>query len=146
MWCRGQPWGTDSRGGWGVEGGAGGRCQHPYRAVLRGHTAEEQPWPTSKGHTVCHRWGGLGRDGLGFGIRRGTLIHIGWIKTKVQRETNCQSRFDAGYSMLGAGALGWPRGMVRGGRWERGSGWGTRVHPWQICVDVWQNQYNFVSN
>ena len=27
-----------------------------------------------------------------------------------------------------AGALGWPRGMVRGGRWERGSGWGTREH------------------
>ena len=24
--------------------------------------------------------------------------------------------------MLGAGALGWPRGMVRGGRWEGGSG------------------------
>ena len=29
---------------------------------------------------------------------------------------NCQSRFDAGYRMLGAGALGRPRGMVRGGR------------------------------
>ena len=28
---------------------------------------------------------------------------------------NHQSRFDAGYRMLGAGALGWPRGMVRGG-------------------------------
>ena len=27
-----------------------------------------------------------------------------------------QSRFDAGYWMLGAGALGRPRGMVRGGR------------------------------
>ena len=26
------------------------------------------------------------------------------------------SRFDAGYRMLGAGALGWPRGMVWGGR------------------------------
>ena len=33
-------------------------------------------------------------------------------------EMNCQSRFDAGYRMLGAGALGRPRGMVRGGRWE----------------------------
>ena len=28
----------------------------------------------------------------------------------------CQSRFDAQYWMLGAGALGWPRGMVCGGR------------------------------
>ena len=34
--------------------------------------------------------------------------------------------------------------FVRGGRWEGGSGWGTRVHPW-IHVDVWQNQYNIVK-
>ena len=25
------------------------------------------------------------------------------------------------------------------------SGWGTRVHPWRIHVDVWQNQYNIVK-
>ena len=25
------------------------------------------------------------------------------------------------------------------------SGWGTRVHPWQIHIDVWQNQYNTVK-
>ena len=31
-------------------------------------------------------------------------------------ETSCQSRFDAQYWMLGAGALGRPRGMVWGGR------------------------------
>ena len=31
-------------------------------------------------------------------------------------ETSRQSRFDAGYWMLGAGALGGPRGIVRGGR------------------------------
>ena len=30
-------------------------------------------------------------------------------------EMNRQSRFNAGYRMLGAGALGRPRGMVRGG-------------------------------
>ena len=24
-------------------------------------------------------------------------------------------------------------------------GGGTRVHPWQILVDVWQNQYNIVK-
>ena len=56
-----------------------------------------------------------------------------------------QSRFDAGYRMLGAGALGRPRGMVLGGRREEGSGWGARVHPWWIHVDVWQNQYNIVK-
>ena len=31
-------------------------------------------------------------------------------------ETSRQSRFNARYWMLGAGALGQPRGMVRGGR------------------------------
>ena len=35
--------------------------------------------------------------------------------------------------------------MVWRGRWEEGSGWGTRVHPWQMHVDVWQNQYNIVK-
>ena len=34
----------------------------------------------------------------------------------VAYETSCQSRFDAGYWMLGAGALGRPRGMEWGGR------------------------------
>ena len=58
---------------------------------------------------------------------------------------NRQSRFDAGYRMLGAGALGWPRGMVWVGRWEGGSGLGTHVHPWRVHVDVWQNQYSNVK-
>ena len=40
-------------------------------------------------------------------------------------EMSCQSRFDARYWMLGAGALGRPRGMEWGGRREEGSGWGT---------------------
>ena len=58
---------------------------------------------------------------------------------------NRQSRFDAGYRMLGAGALGWPREMIWGERWEGDSGLGTHVHLWQIHVDVWQNQYNIVK-
>ena len=49
------------------------------------------------------------------------------------------------YRMLRAGALGQPRGMVWGWRWEVGAGWGTHVHPWWIHVDVWQNQYNIVK-
>ena len=36
---------------------------------------------------------------------------------------NRQSRFNAGYRMLGAGALGLPRGMVWGGRWEGVQDW-----------------------
>ena len=47
--------------------------------------------------------------------------------------------------MLGAGALGRPGGMVRGGRREEGSGWGTRVYLWRIHVDIWQNRYNIVK-
>ena len=35
--------------------------------------------------------------------------------------------------------------MVWGRRWEGGSGLGTRVHLWQMHVDVWQNQYNILS-
>ena len=54
-------------------------------------------------------------------------------------ETRCQSRFDAQYWMLGARALGRPRGMVWGGRREEGSGWGTHVYLWQIHFDIWQN-------
>ena len=47
--------------------------------------------------------------------------------------------------MLGAGALGRPRGMVWGGRREEGSGWGTHVNLWRIHFDIWQNQYNIIK-
>ena len=40
--------------------------------------------------------------------------------------------------VLRAGALGRPRGMQWGGRWEGGTGWGTHVNPWLIHVNVWQ--------
>ena len=60
-------------------------------------------------------------------------------------ETSHQSRFDARYWILGAGALGLPRGMVRGGRREEGPGWGTHVCLWWIHFDIWQNQYNIVK-
>ena len=35
--------------------------------------------------------------------------------------------------------------MIWDGRWERGSGLGTHVHPWLIHVNVWQNQYSIVK-
>ena len=47
--------------------------------------------------------------------------------------------------MLGAGALGRPRGIVWGGRKEGSSEWGTHVYLWRIHVDIWQNQYNIVK-
>ena len=36
--------------------------------------------------------------------------------SNIMYEMSCQSRFDVQYWMLGAGALGGPRGMVWGGR------------------------------
>ena len=45
-------------------------------------------------------------------------------------ETSCQSRFDARYWMLGASALGQPRGMV----WGREEGGGFRVG--HTCIPV----------
>ena len=47
--------------------------------------------------------------------------------------------------MLGAGALGRPRGMIWAGRREEGSGWGTHVYLRPIHFDIWQNQYNIVK-
>ena len=41
--------------------------------------------------------------------------------------------------LLGAGALGRPRGLVWGGRREEGTGWGTHVYLWRIHFDIWQN-------
>ena len=81
-------------------------------------------------------WRGRGWDDLGEWY---------WNMYTIIYEMNCQSKFDAWYWMLGAGALGWPRGMVQEGRWEGGSGWEAHVHPWWIHVDVWQNQYNIVK-
>ena len=45
--------------------------------------------------------------------------------------------------VLGAGALGWPRGMGWRGRWEGGSGCGTHVNPWLIHVNVWQKPLQY---
>ena len=83
---------------------------------------------------LCGR--GWGWDGLG---------QWHWNMYIIICEMDHQSRFYAWYRVLGAGVLGWPRGMGWGGRWERGSGWGTHVHPWWIHVNVWQNQYNNVK-
>ena len=38
-----------------------------------------------------------------------------------------------------------PEGWYGEGGGRQGSEWGARVHPWQIHVDVWQNQYNIVK-
>ena len=95
-------------------------------------------WPDSRQNIVfglvCKR--GRGWDNLG---------EWHWNMYNIVCEISRQFRFDARYWILGAGALGQPRGMVRGERREEGSGWGTRVYLWQIHVDTWQNQYNIVK-
>ena len=63
----------------------------------------------------------------------------GGLKPKLMNVQRNQSRFNAPYWMLGASALGQPRGMVWGGRREEGSGWGTHVYLWRIHFDIWQN-------
>ena len=52
-----------------------------------------------------------------------------WNMCNIMYETSCQSRFDARYWMLGAGALGRPRGILWGGRREESSGWGGTCIP-----------------
>ena len=47
--------------------------------------------------------------------------------------------------VLGAGALGRPKGMRWEGRWEGGSGWGTHVNPWLIHVSVWQKPLQYCN-
>ena len=45
--------------------------------------------------------------------------------------------------VLGAGALGRPRGIGWRGRWEVGLGWGIHVNPWLIHVNVWQKPLQY---
>ena len=45
--------------------------------------------------------------------------------------------------VLGADALGRPRGIGWRGRWEWGSGWGLHVNPWLIHVNVWKKPLQY---
>ena len=95
---------------------------------------QKRHWCIEQSYGLCGR--GRGWEDLG---------EWHWNMYSIMYETSCQSRFDARYSMLGAGALGPPRGMVWGGRREEGSAWGTHVYLWRIHFDIWQNQYNIIK-
>ena len=95
---------------------------------------QKRQWCIEQSFRLCEK--GRGWDDLG---------EWHWNMYNIVYEMSRQSRFNARYWMLGAGALGRPRGMVWGGRREEGSGWGTRVCLWWIHFDIWQNQYNIVK-
>ena len=95
---------------------------------------QKRHWCIEQSFGLCGK--GRGWDDLG---------EWHWNMYNIIYETSRQSRFDARYWMFGAGALGWPRGMVWGGKREEGSGWETHVYLWWIHFDIWQNQYNIVK-
>ena len=95
---------------------------------------QKRHWCIEQSFGLCGR--GRGWDDLG---------EWHWNMYNIIYEKSRQSRFDARCWMLGAGAMGWPRGIVWGGRREEGSGWGTHVYLWRIHFDIWQNQYNIVK-
>ena len=45
--------------------------------------------------------------------------------------------------VLGAGALGRPRGIGWRGKCEGGSGWGIHINPWLIHVNVWKKPLQY---
>ena len=45
--------------------------------------------------------------------------------------------------VLGAGALGRPRGIRWRGRWEGGWGWAIHVNTWLIHVNVWRKPLQY---
>ena len=95
---------------------------------------QKRHWCIEQSFGLCGR--GRGWDNLG---------EWHWNTYNIIYEMSRQSTFDVRYWMLGAVALGWPRGMVWGGRMEEGSGWETHVYQWRIHVGIWQNQYNIVK-
>ena len=82
-------------------------------------------------------------------IQREWLIRENDIIQVKEREKRKNSKYSASLcSMQDTGCLGlvhWDDPERWGGWWEGGSGLGTRVHPWWIHVDVWQNQYSIVK-
>ena len=63
------------------------------------------------------------------------IYYLGWNRSPAQ--AGCMRQ------VLGAGALGRPREIGWGGRWEGESEWGTHVNPWLIHVNVWQKPLQY---
>ena len=78
---------------------------------------------------------GEGKGGIFWKNSIETSILSGWNRSPAQ--IGCMRQ------VLRAGALGRPRGMGWGGRWEGGSGWWTHVNPWLIHVNLWQKTLQY---
>ena len=77
-------------------------------------------------------------DSVGEG--QGGIIWEGSVETYILSYVKQIAGPDSMHEMGCSGLVYWDDQW-----WEGGSGWGTHVHPWQIHVDVWQNQYNIVK-
>ena len=63
------------------------------------------------------------------------VYYLGWNRSPGQ--VGCMRQ------VLGAGALGRPRGIGWRGRWEGESGWEIHVNPWLIHINVWQKPLQY---
>ena len=63
------------------------------------------------------------------------VCYHGWNRSPAQ--VGCMRQ------VLGAGVLGRPRRIGWRGRWVGGLGWGIRVNPWLMHVNVWQKTLQY---
>ena len=87
-------------------------------------------WFIELSYSVTWLW-----TALFFFWNRTTRYYQGWNRSPAQ--VGCMRQ------VLGAGALGRPRGMGWGESWEGESGWGIHVNPCLIHVSVWQKPLQY---
>jgi len=103
-----------------------GKSFSRVRLFMTPWTAAYQAPPSVRGIFRKEYWSGVP---LPYPSSEFSRVLLTYLKVFLKRLslTVMFDRFDARYWMLGASALGRPRGMVWEGRREEGSGWGTHV-------------------
>ena len=116
------------------------RKWQPYFSIL----AWKIPWTEEPGKLQSRGWQRVGHNWPTNTITIVTMkrmlkskhvYYLGWNRSPAQ--VGCMRQ------VLGAGALGIPRGIGWRRRWEGGSGWGIHVYPWLIHVNVWQKPLQY---